>query len=141
MRKQALASVLSIYVYVRTYAMCGWVVPELLSTLPKLAISHVVDNSALPHLTVNVGVSAKTEHFLLWQHILRYLVVHGWLRIHLCITGDMLADPLTKVTYRPAYNSFRKEGRDEPLSTATTRNPQPINQRACGGLSVSGSRF
>jgi hypothetical protein len=81
---------------------------ELLSVLPKRAISHIVDNSALPHLTMNVGVSAKTEHFLRWQHILRYLVVHGWIRLHLCTTGDMLADPLTKVSFKPAYLTFRK---------------------------------
>ena len=62
---------------------------ELLSVLPKKAISHVVDNSALPHLTMNVGVSAKTEHFLRWQHILRYIVVHGWIRLHLCTTASV----------------------------------------------------
>jgi hypothetical protein len=38
--------------------------------LPNIAIPHVVDNSALPALTENMGVSRKTEHFRRWQHFI-----------------------------------------------------------------------
>ena len=32
-------------------------------TLPEIAISHVVDNSATPPLTENLGVAKNSEHF------------------------------------------------------------------------------
>jgi hypothetical protein len=78
------------------------------AALPRLRISHVVDNSALPALTENNGVSRKTEHFRRWQHFLRYLVTHGYSYVHLCRTEDMHANMLTKVESLEAFLRSRK---------------------------------
>ena len=78
--------------------------------LPRVAASHVIDNSAMPSLTENVGVSKKTEHFARWLQYLRFQVQHGLSYIHLCRTFDMDADPMTKVTMRDAYLRFVKLG-------------------------------
>ena len=76
--------------------------------LPAVPITHVVDNSALPPLTENVGVSKKTEHFRRWQHFCRYLVTHGYVYIHLCKTYEQLANALTKVENLSAFVDFQK---------------------------------
>ena len=78
--------------------------------LPRRAASHVIDNSALPSLTENVGVSKKTEHFTRWLQYLRHLVQQGLSYVHLCRTHDMRADPLTKVVARDAFYQFVKLG-------------------------------
>ena len=78
--------------------------------LPRRATSHVIDNSALPSLTENVGVSKKTEHFARWLQYLRHLVQQGLSYVHLCRTHDMRADPLTKVVARDAFYQFVKLG-------------------------------
>jgi hypothetical protein len=57
----------------------------------------VIDNSALPSLTENLGVSRKAEHYRRWQHFMRYLVTHGYSFAHLC-GEDMDADSLTKAS-------------------------------------------
>ena len=62
--------------------------------MPQVPVSHVIDNSALPSLTENLGSSKKTEHFRRWQLIMRYMVTHGYTYVHLCKTADMLADPM-----------------------------------------------
>ena len=62
--------------------------------MPQLPVSHIIDNSALPSLTENLGSSKKTEHFRRWQLIMRYMVTHGYTYVHLCKTADMLADPM-----------------------------------------------
>ena len=82
--------------------------------LPRHATSHVIDNSALPSLTENVGVSKKTEHFTRWLHYLRHLVQQGLSYVHLCRTHDMRADPLTKVVARDAFYQFVKLGCNRP---------------------------
>ena len=66
-------------------------------TLPQIAISHVVDNSATPPLTENLGVAKKSEHFRRWLHFMRYCVLH-----------EMLANALTKVENKHAYLHFAK---------------------------------
>ena len=66
--------------------------------LPKLPVTHIVDNSATPCLTERMGASRKSEHFRRWQQFMRYAVVHGYSFVHLCSTRDQLADGLTKVT-------------------------------------------
>ena len=76
--------------------------------LPKIAVSHVVDNSATPTLTENMGVAKKTEHFRRWQHDMRYSVVHGYTYVHWCRDEDMFADPLTKVANKHKYLKFTK---------------------------------
>ena len=43
--------------------------------------SLLIDNSACESLTRNVGVSKPTEHFLRWQHYLRWLVYHKNIRV------------------------------------------------------------
>ena len=65
--------------------------------LPKLPVTHIVDNSATPCLTERMGASRKSEHFRRWQQFMRYAVVHGYSFVHLCSTRDQLADGLTKV--------------------------------------------
>ena len=79
-----------------------------ISALPRLRISHIVDNSATPALTENNGVSRKTEHFRRWQHFLRYLVTHGYSYVHLCRTEDQHANMLTKVESVEAFLRSRK---------------------------------
>ena len=79
-----------------------------LEKLPELPISHIVDNSATPPLTENLGVSKKTEHFRRWLHFMRYSVTHGYAYVHLCKTDDQLADALTKVMNKSAYLYFVK---------------------------------
>ena len=46
--------------------------------LPALPIPHIVDHSALPPLSENLGVSRKTEHFRRWLHFMRYCVLHNY---------------------------------------------------------------
>jgi hypothetical protein len=81
---------------------------SFVESLPKVPISHLIDNSALPALTENKGVSRKTEHFRRWQQFLRYLVIHGYSYVHLCRTFDMHANALTKVENLEAWLKFRK---------------------------------
>ena len=81
---------------------------ELFGSFPQIAISHVVDNSATPPLTENLGVSKKTEHFRRWLHFMRYSVLHGYTYVHLCTTEDILADPMTKVANKHAFLTFVK---------------------------------
>ena len=76
-------------------------------TLPRVATSHIIDNSALPALTENVGVSKKTEHFTRWLHYLRHLVSIGACYMHLCRTHEMHANALTKVDNKGAFLAFR----------------------------------
>ena len=78
--------------------------------LPRLAASHVIDNSAMPALTENVGVSKKTEHFARWLLHLRHQVQNGLTFVHLCRTFDMHADGFTKVTDRDSQWKLVKLG-------------------------------
>ena len=71
-----------------------------------MRISHIVDNSALPALTENLGVSKKSEHFRRWQHFLRYLVTHGYSYVHLCKTEHMHANACTKVETPESFKRF-----------------------------------
>jgi hypothetical protein len=83
--------------------MIGEVIP-----LDRLPVSHVIDNSAMPSLTENVGVSKKTEqHFRRWLQYLRYLVTHGFSYVHLVRTFEMHANALTKVDQQDAFLAFR----------------------------------
>ena len=74
--------------------------------LPSTPISHIVDNSATPPLTENLGVSKKPEHFRRWLQFMRYCVLHGYTYVHLCKTDDMIADSLTKVSSLHGYSTF-----------------------------------
>jgi hypothetical protein len=74
--------------------------------LPNIPIPHVIDNSALPALTENMGVSRKTEHFRRWQHFMRYAVTHGYVYTHLARTFEMHANALTKVENLEAFIKF-----------------------------------
>ena len=78
--------------------------------MPHLAASHVIDNSAMPALTENVGVSKKTEHFARWLLHLRHQVQNGLAFVHLCRTFDMHADGFTKVIARDAFIKLLKLG-------------------------------
>ena len=78
--------------------------------LPRMAASHVIDNSAMPSLTENVGASKKTEHFVRWLLYMRQQVQHGLSYVHLCRTFDMDADCLTKVAMRAAFMRFVQLG-------------------------------
>ena len=84
-----------------------------LSKFPELAITHVVDNSAMIPLTENVGASAKTEHFMRWMHYLRGLVVKRFVYMHLEKTKYMYANPLTKVDTIEDFLRFRKFSMNE----------------------------
>jgi len=75
--------------------------------LPKLPVTHIVDNSATPPLTEKMGASRKSEHFRRWEQFMRYAVVHGHSYVHLCSTKDQLADGLTKVTNATQYLNMR----------------------------------
>ena len=83
------------------------VLGEIFSML-KLPISHVVDNSATPPLTENLGVAKKSEHFRRWLHFMRYCVLHGYTYVHLASTKDMLANALTKPENLDAWIRFTK---------------------------------
>ena len=74
--------------------------------LPRFPISHVVDNSATPHLTEKMGSSRKTEHFRRWLQFMRYAVLHNFSYVHLCSTHDQFADGLTKVNSTPQWLSM-----------------------------------
>ena len=76
--------------------------------LPALPIPHIVDHSALPPLSENLGVSRKTEHFRRWLHFMRYCVLHNYTYVHLTKSEHMLADSLTKVGDKYGYHSFLK---------------------------------
>ena len=76
--------------------------------LPALPIPHIVDHSALPPLSENLGVSRKTEHFRRWLHFMRYCVLHNYTYVHLTKSEHMLADSLTKVGGKYGYHSFLK---------------------------------
>ena len=88
-------------IYVREFR--GFIEP-----LAKVPISHVIDNTALPPLTENAGVSKRSEHFRRWQHFLRYLVTHGYSYLHLVRTHEMHANALTKVENLHAFDEFVK---------------------------------
>ena len=79
-----------------------------LFTLPQIAISHVVDNSASPPLTENLGVAKKSEHFRRWLHFMRHCVLHGYTYVHLCKTHEMLANALTKVREQTRLPALRE---------------------------------
>ena len=83
------------------------VIGELIG-MPETAVQHVVDNSATPPLTENLGVAKKSEHYRRWLHFMRYCVIHGYSFIHLCSTHDMYADCMTKVANKHAYLTFAK---------------------------------
>ena len=57
----------------------------------------LIDNSAALDISKKLGVSARTAHFLRWQHYLRYLALHGYVKLIFVPTTDQLADMLTKV--------------------------------------------
>ena len=57
----------------------------------------LIDNSAALDISKKLGVSARTAHFLRWQHYLRYLALHGHVKLIFVPTADQLADMLTKV--------------------------------------------
>ena len=71
---------------------------------------YIIDNSALPALTENVGVSKKTEHFARWLHHLRHQVQSGLSFVHLCRTFDMRADGFTKVVAKDEMHTLIKLG-------------------------------
>ena len=75
--------------------------------LPKLPVTHIVDNSATPPLTEKMGASRKSEHFRRWEQFMRYSVVHGHSYVHLCSTRDQLADGLTKISNATQYLNMR----------------------------------
>ena len=81
---------------------------EVFMVLPKLPVTHIIDNSAMPPLTENVGVSKTTEHYRRWMHFLRYLVTHGYSYLHLVKTNEMHANALTKVDNKSAFLAFRQ---------------------------------
>ena len=76
--------------------------------MPQLPVSFIIDNTAVPALSENMGVSKKTEHFRRWQQHLRYLVLHGYAYVHIVRTWEQLANALTKVENRHAFITFRK---------------------------------
>ena len=76
--------------------------------LPRVPTSHIVDASALPAITENLGVSKKTEHFFRWLHYMRFMVTHGYSYVHLCRTFDMWADAMTKVSDKDLFCRFIK---------------------------------
>ena len=76
--------------------------------MPAKPISCVTDNTAVPPITENVGVSRRTEHFRRWQAFGRYLVSHGYIYVHTCKDEDMYADSMTKITNLHKYITFQK---------------------------------
>ena len=91
----------------RRLVYCRNLIGEIFG-LPEVPIAHVVDNSATPPLTENLGVAKKTEHFQRWIHYMRYCVLHGYIYVHLCKTDEMYADALTKISNHACYNRFVK---------------------------------
>ena len=60
-------------------------------------IVYLIDNSACEPLTKNVGVAKKTEHFLRWQHYLRWIVLHKYGIVLWTSTDDETGDIFTKL--------------------------------------------
>ena len=56
-----------------------------------------IDNEATLPVSKDEGVKRKTEHFLRWQHYLRYLVMHGFAIVFWVSTKKQPVDFMTKI--------------------------------------------
>ena len=56
-----------------------------------------IDNSATEQLTRKNAATKKTEHFLRWQHYMRYLVNHKHAKVYFVRDEEQLADAATKM--------------------------------------------
>ena len=60
-------------------------------------IPFFIDNSATEQLTRKNAATKKTEHFLRWQHYMRYLVNHSHTKVFFVRDENQLADAATKM--------------------------------------------
>lgn len=56
-----------------------------------------IDNSATKPVAQDEGVKRKTEHFMRWQHHLRWCVMNGYVVVFWISTKNQPVDMLTKV--------------------------------------------
>ena len=75
-------------------SMCK--VTQAMITQIRGPIIFCIDNSATKDHTQDEGVKAKTEHFLRWQHYLRWLVSHGYAVVFWVATKNQPVDFMTK---------------------------------------------
>ena len=68
----------------------------------------LIDNEACGPLTSNVGVSKTTEHFLRWQHYLRWMVVHKFATVVWVPTDSMTGDIMTKIILAGLFVKHRR---------------------------------
>ena len=60
------------------------------------AIPSLIDNTAAIELSSKDGASKKTNHFLRWQHTMRWSVIHLYSVLLFVFTHEQLANVLTK---------------------------------------------
>ena len=73
------------------------------------ALIYLIDNEACGPLTTNVGVSRTTEHFLRWQHYLRWIVANKYGIVIWVPTDDETGDIMTKILPAHSYAKHKKE--------------------------------
>ena len=62
-----------------------------------------IDNSATKPVSQDEGVKRKTEHFLRWQHYLRWLVMHGYVVVFWISTKNQPVDFMTKLVDKTTF--------------------------------------
>ena len=62
-----------------------------------------IDNSATKPVSQDEGVKRKTEHFLRWQHYLRWLVMHGYVTVFWISTKNQPVDFMTKLVDKTTF--------------------------------------
>ena len=75
----------------------------------KGPLVYLIDNEACGPLTSNVGVSRTTEHFLRWQHYLRWLVAHKYAVVIWLPTTDETGDIMTKIIAAHLYLTHKRK--------------------------------
>ena len=68
-----------------------------------------IDNSATGELTQKMGASKRTQHFLRWQHYMRYLVNHDYAKVHFVRDAEQRADIATKMINLTKYAKMVRE--------------------------------
>ena len=71
-------------------------------------IIMLLDSEAAIAIGSNLGVTAKTAHFLRWQHYLRWCKLHGYINLVFMAGKRQLADAITKGVDTTLLRDFRR---------------------------------